>query len=85
MFLDYYTRLHQVFAVPSIGAHRVANILVNEILSRHGPPCTLLSNRGSNFLSSVVKEVCKLMDTRKTQITSFHPQEEGFVECFNGT
>ena len=85
VFSDYYTRWPEAFAVPSIDAPRVANLLVNEILARHGSPRTLLSDRGSNFLSSVVKEVCKIMDTRKTQATAYHPQTDGLVERFNGT
>ena len=85
VFSDYYTRLPEAFAVPSIDAPRVANILVNDILARHDSPRTLLSDRGSNFLSSVVKEVCKIMDTRKTQTTAYHPQTDGLVEHFNGT
>ena len=85
VFSDYYTRWPEAFAVPSIEAPRVANILVNEILARHGSPRTLLSDRGSNFLSSVVKEVSKIMDTRKTQTTAYHPQTDGLVERFNGT
>ena len=85
VFSDYYTRWPKAFAVPSSEAPRVANILVNEILARHGSPCTLLSDRGSNFLSSVMKEVCKSMDTRKTQTTVHHPQTDGLVERFNST
>ena len=64
VFLIYYTRWPEAFALPSINAHHVANILVNEILVCHGSPSTFLSDHGSNFLSSVVKEVCKLMDTK---------------------
>ena len=85
VFSDYYTRWPEAFAVPSIDAPRVAHLLINEILARHGSPRTLLSDRGSNFLSSVVKEVCKIMDTRKTQTTAYHPQTDGLVERFNGT
>ena len=38
-----------------------------------------------NFLSSIVKEVCKLMNTRKANTTAYHPQTDGLVERFNGT
>ena len=85
VFSDYYTRWPEAFAVLSIDAARVANILLNEILARHGSPRTLLSDRGSNFLSSVVKEACKIMDTSKTQTTAYHPQTYGLFERFNGT
>lgn len=59
---------------PTIDAATVADLLVNEIIARHGAPPTLLSDRGSNFLSSLVKEVCYLMDTKKVFTTFYHPQ-----------
>ena len=85
VFSDYLTRYPEAFAVPTIDAPTIADLLVNEILPRHGAPRTLLSDRGSNFLSRLVKEVCFLMDTKKTFTTSYHPQCDGLVERFNGT
>ena len=85
VFSDYYTRWPEAFALPSTEAPRIAQLLVDEILSRHGAPRTLLSDRGPNFLSSIVKEVCKLMNTRKANTTAYHPQTDGLVERFNGT
>ena len=84
-FSDYYTRWPEAFALPSTEAPRIAQLLVDEILSRHGAPRTLLSDRGPNFLSYIVKEVCKLMNTRKANTTAYHPQTDGLVERFNGT
>ena len=85
VFSDYLTRYPEAFAVPTIDAPTIADLLVNQILPRHGAPRTLLSDRGSNFLSRLVKEVCFLMDTKKTFTTSYHPQCDGLVERFNGT
>ena len=45
----------------------------------------LLSDRGTNFLSAVVREVSHLMNTKRLHTTSYHPQTDGLVECFNGT
>ena len=58
---------------------------MNQIMPRHGAPRTLLSDRGSNFLSQLVKEVCFLMNAKKVFTTSYHPQCDGLVERFNGT
>ena len=85
IFSDYYTRWPEAFALPSTEAPRIAQLLVDEILARHCAPRTLLSDRGSNFLSSIVNEVCKIMNTRKLNTTAYHPQTDGLVECFNGT
>ena len=43
---DYYTRWPEAFALPSTEAPCIALLLIDEILSRHGAPRTLLSDRG---------------------------------------
>ena len=85
VFSDYYTRWPEAYALPSIEASRIAQLLVDEILARHSTPRTLLSDRGSNFLSSVIQSVCKIMNTRRLHTTAYHPQTDGLVERFNAT
>ena len=45
----------------------------------------LLSDRGTNFLSKVVAEVCKIFQIQKVNTSSYHPQTDGLVERFNST
>ena len=85
VFSDYLTRFPEAFAVPTIDAATIADLLVNQIMPRHGAPRTLLSDRGSNFPSSLLREVCFLMGTKKEYTSSYHPQCDGLVERFNGT
>ncbi|VDI15057.1 Hypothetical predicted protein [Mytilus galloprovincialis] len=40
---------------------------------------------GKNFRSNLVKEICKLMNTKKTFTKTYHPETDGLVELFNGT
>lgn len=85
VFSDYLTRWPEAFAVPTIDAPVIARLFVEELLLRHGAPRTLLSDKGTNFLSSLLKEVCKIVNTKKVQTTAYHPQCDGVVERFNGT
>ena len=85
VLFDYYTRWPEAYALPSIEAPRIAQLLVDEILARHSAPRTLLSDRGSNFLSSIVKSVCQIVNTRRLHTTAYHPQTDGLVERFNAT
>ena len=71
--------------MPSIEAPVIARLSVDEIFSRHGAPRTFLTDRGSNFLSSLVTEVCRLLNTKKVNATAYHPQTDGLVERFNNT
>ena len=32
-----------------------------------------------------MQEICKLMNTKKTFMTAYHPETDGLVERFNGT
>ena len=85
VFSDYLTRYPEAFAVPRNDAATTADLLVNQTMPRHGAPRTLLSDRGSNFLSSLVREVCFLMGSKKEYTSSYHPQCDGLMEHFNGT
>ena len=85
VFTEYLTRWPEAFAVPTIDARTIANLLVEKILARHGAPRTLLSDRGTNFLSTLVRSVCDLINTKKVNTTAYHPQTDGIVERFNHT
>lgn len=85
VFTEYLTKWPEIFAVPTINAETIAKLLVNEIIPRHGAPRTLLSDRGKNFLSLLVAEVCKLYSIKKVNTTSYHPQTDGLVERMNST
>ena len=82
---DYLTRWPEAFAVSSTEATVIARLLVDEIIARHGAPKELLSDRGQNFLSKIVAEVCKIFQIHKVNTSSFHPQTDGVVERFNST
>ena len=61
IFTDYLTIWVEAFAVKDLGADTTARLFVEEIICRHSAPRKMLSERGKNFLSKVVKAVCKLV------------------------
>ena len=61
VFSDYLTRFLEAFAVPSIDASTIADLLVGEIMARHGAPRIQLTDRGYNFLSRLVKVLRRLI------------------------
>lgn len=85
VFSDYLTRWPEVFAVNNADAETTARLFVEEIVCRHGAPRELLSDNGKNFRSNLMKEICKLTNTKKTFTTAYHPETNGLVERFNGT
>ena len=85
VFMDYLTKWPEVFAVPDQTALTIAKLLVEHVISRHGVPAELLSDRGAAFLSTLVSELCQLMGIHKVNTTAYHPQTDGLVERFNRT
>ena len=57
---------------------------MEHIVVRHGVPEQLLSDRGSNFLSELIKEVCTLLGMEKINTSGYHPQTDGLVERLIG-
>ncbi|XP_042148104.1 uncharacterized protein LOC120842647 [Ixodes scapularis] len=82
--VDYATRYPDAVALPSIETERVAEALV-EMFSRVGVPKEILSDRGTNFTSELMKEVSRLLSVNQLHTTPYHPMANGLVEKFNGT
>ena len=83
MFCDYLTKWPEVFPTKDQTALTVAQLLVREVIPRHGIPRQLLSDRGSVFLSKLMMEIYKLLGVKKVNTTAYHPQCDGLVERFN--
>ena len=82
---DYLTKWVEVFATPDQSALTIAKLLVEEIISRHGVPRELLSDRGAAFLSKLLHEIYSLMGIHKVSTTAYHPHTDGLVERFHRT
>ncbi|XP_040068703.1 uncharacterized protein LOC120841790 [Ixodes scapularis] len=82
--VDYATRYPDAVALPSIETERVAEALV-EMFARVGMPREILSDRGSNFTSELMKEISRLLSIRQLHTSPYHPMANGLVEKFNGT
>ena len=85
VFVDYLTKWPEAFPVQDQTAATIAHLLVTEIVSRHGVPTEVLSDRGCAFLSGLMKEVEKLLGFHKVNTSAYHPQTDGLVERFNRT
>ena len=85
VFLDYLTKWVEAFAMPDQTSETIARLLVDNVICRHGVPRELLSDRGANLLSELMKGVCSLTGMKKVNTTAAHPQTDGLVENFNKT
>ena len=78
--IDPYTRWVEGFCVPDVEASTIAKLLVNNILLKHGPIRVLQSDRGTNFLSELIKEICKLFKINKLDTAAYHPESNAKLE-----
>ena len=87
VFQDLFTKCPMVYAGPDQKVTRLAKILVKEIVPMFGVPEALLSDRGTNLLSCLMQDVCKLLGMKKLNTTAHHPQCNGIVNveetCFS--
>ena len=82
--VDYATRYPEAVALSGIETERVAEALV-DIFSRIGVPQEMLTDMGSQFTSSLMAEVSRLISLKQLTTTVYHPMCNGLVERFNGS
>ena len=85
MVTESFTKWVEIFAIPDQTAATTANIILNEVIARYGSPLSIHSDLGSNYESQIFKELCKLMEVRKTRTSVRNPKGNGQVEKFNRT
>ena len=85
VFQDLFTKWPMVYPASDQKAERIARLLVEEIVPFFGVPEALLPDRGTNLLSYLMKDLCKILGITKLNTTASHPQCDGAVEKFNRT
>ncbi|KAD6454386.1 hypothetical protein E3N88_09092 [Mikania micrantha] len=64
---------------------RLAKLYVNEIVSRHGVPISIISDRDSRFMSRFWQTLQNALGTQINMSTAYHPQIDGQTERTNQT
>nr|GEV99532.1 putative reverse transcriptase domain-containing protein [Tanacetum cinerariifolium] len=59
---------------------RLARLYLNEIVSRHGVPISIISDRDSRFTSRFWQSMQEALGTRLDTSTTYHPQTDGQSE-----
>ncbi|GJP71177.1 hypothetical protein CLOP_g2023 [Closterium sp. NIES-67] len=60
-----------------------AQLFVRYIISQHGIPTTLISDRDPKFTNKFLKELMSLLGTKLAMSSAYHPQTDGQTECLN--
>ena len=77
---DHFTRYTLVVVMKDQTAKMVAKVFYEHFISVFGVPVKLLSNRGVNFMSTLVEELWAMFGIQKCRTTAYHTQCNGQVE-----
>ena len=62
---------------------QVTELFFREVFRLHGLPKTIISDRDSRFMGGFWQELFRLVGTKLTPSTSYHPQTDGQTEIVN--
>ncbi len=82
--MDYGSRYPDAVPLRSVDAATVATALMS-MFTRLGVPDEILTDQGSNFLSTLMEELYRLLGVKHIRTSPYHPQTNGAVERFHGT
>jgi transposase InsO family protein len=82
---DYFTKWCEAIPIPDQQATTIADALIEVVISRHGCPREIHSDRGQNFLSQVIKLICDRLHITRTKTCAYRPCSNGITERNNRT
>ena len=82
---DYLTKFAVLWPFRQATAAKIADFITNQIVRNFGCPRTILSDRGVQFTSKIVKGLTTNLNIHQQFTTPYHPQTDGLVERLNGT
>lgn len=74
------TKYIEAYPLPNKETVTVAKAFVNNFILRFGIPKCIATDRGTEFISQVMKQVCRLLEIEKLQSTAYHHQSIGSLE-----
>ena len=83
MMTDHFTRYALVVVMKDQMAKMVVKVFYEHFIAVFGAPTKLLSDRGANFTSALVEELCSAFGIQKCGTTAYHAQCNGQVKRFH--
>jgi transposase InsO family protein len=74
---------HFIPCSTDISAKGLAHVYKDRIFPLHGIPKKVISDRGPQFVSSFMVELCKQLRIEQNPSTAYHPQTDGQSEIRN--
>ena len=69
----------------TINASRLAEVIIDVVVQYHDLPNSIMTDRGSLFISKFWSSLCYLFSIKRKLSNTFHPQTDGQTEQQNST
>lgn len=70
----------EAYALPNKETETVAKSFVDNFILRYGIPEEIVTDRGTEFMSSTIKEICQLLKIKHLNSTAYHHETLGSLE-----
>lgn len=77
---DDLTKYSEAIPIHNMEAVTIAKEYVTKIICKFGVAESLLTDKGTNFMSKIFTEICKNLKINKIHTTAYHPQSNGALE-----
>jgi hypothetical protein len=81
--IDYFTKYAWAIPIPDATTETIMKEIMKQIVCVYGAPEIILTDRGSAFKSELAEAIYALINSKKIQTTSYHPQTNGLIERFH--
>ena len=81
--VDSFSRFTILVPLKDKSARSVSQAIINEVICTYTSPRVLLSDNGTEFNNSILKEICDVFQIKKCNIIAHSPQANGKVERAN--
>ena len=83
LIVDYVSKRVEAIACSINDANTVVGFIQRNILSRFGPPKTIISDKGSHFANKIFAKLMSRYGIRHVMRLAYHPQSNGQAEISN--
>jgi len=78
--IDHFTRYLPLIPLPNKEAQTVADAFIKDYVTLFGPPRLLVADNGREFQNRLFSQVCRIIQTKTSYTTRYHPEANGMIE-----
>jgi transposase InsO family protein len=76
--------VHFMPTTSDVNTEQSARLFVHGVWRLHGLPKEIISDRDPRFTGNFARAVCKIIGTKQSMSTAYHPESDGQTERVNG-